>query len=78
MAQLLGMMVAREAMIQLASIRTGTPVEAIVAIQDASSGMYAFAEGLQVLYLVPLLYLLWPLVFNVAGSLFRKSLTTPV
>jgi hypothetical protein len=78
MLAILGMMVAREAMIQLASIRTGTPVEAIVAIQDVSSGMYAFAEGLQVLYLVPLLYLLWPVVFNLAGRLFRRSHTTRV
>jgi hypothetical protein len=69
----LGMIVAREAMIQLASFRTGTLVETIVAIQGASSGMYAFAEGLQVFYLVPLLYLLWPLVFNVAGRLFRTG-----
>ena len=73
----LGMTAAREAMIQLASFRTGTPVETIVATQDASSGMYAFAEGLQVLYLVPLLYLLWPVVFNVAGHLVRRSTTTP-
>jgi hypothetical protein len=73
----LGMAVARETMIQLASFRTGTSVETIIAIQDASSGMYAFAEGLQVLYLVPLLYLLWPMVFNTAGHVFTRSTTTP-
>lgn len=73
----LGMTVARDAMIQLASFRTGTSVETIIAIQNASSGMYAFAEGLQVLYLVPLLYLLWPMVFNTAGHVFTRSTTTP-
>jgi hypothetical protein len=39
----------------------------IIDSQNASSGMWAFAEGNEVMYLVILFYLLWPIVFNIAG-----------
>jgi hypothetical protein len=35
----------------------------------ASSGMWAFGESLEVLFLVVLFYLLWPISFNVLGRL---------
>ncbi len=60
----------RDLMIRLESLRTGTPVSAIVAEQAASSGMWAAGEGMEVLYLVPLMYLVWPILFNLAGRLF--------
>jgi hypothetical protein len=60
----------RELMIQLESLTTGTPLSAIIAQQTASSGMWAAGEALEEMYLVPLLYLLWPLVFTAAGQLF--------
>jgi len=63
------MVAKRELMIQYQSHLTGMPVEEIVAIQDASSGMYAFSEGLEVLYLVVLFYLLWPVCLNLAHRL---------
>ena len=66
------MVTKREVMIRLQSAMTGKPVEDIVAEQLASSGMWAAGEGMEVLYLVPLLYLLWPLAFNVVGWLFRS------
>jgi len=31
--------------------------------------MWAFAEGLEVIFIVVLLYLIWPIAFNVAGRL---------
>jgi hypothetical protein len=31
--------------------------------------MWAFAEGMEVMYLVVLFYLLWPIVFNVVSRL---------
>jgi hypothetical protein len=65
----------REIMIAVESVTTGTPVAAIVAQQNASSGMWAFGEGLEELYLVPLMYLLWPIVFNVAGRFLTPRLT---
>lgn len=64
--------VKREVLIRLESLRTGTPVETIVALQNASSGMYAFSEGLETLYLVSLLYLLWPIGFNLVGRFLRR------
>jgi len=63
--------VKRDLMIAIQSYRTGTPVEAIIAEQNASSGMWAFSEGLQVMYLVVLIYLLWPLFFNWTARLRR-------
>ena len=66
------MVVKRELMIWLESLTTGTPISAIIAQQTASSGMWAAGEGLEVLYLVPLMYLVWPLLFNVAGHVFAR------
>jgi hypothetical protein len=60
----------RELAIRLESARTGTPIATIVAQQTAASGMWAAGEGFQILYLVPLLYLLWPIGFNLASRLF--------
>jgi len=61
----------RELMIAYTSFRTGIPVASIVAEQTASSGMHAFGEALETLYLVPLIYLLWPVFFNLAGRLLK-------
>ncbi|MCX7167957.1 MAG: hypothetical protein NTV11_17025 [Rhodocyclales bacterium] len=66
----------RELMIRYESFTTGTPVATIIDRQNASSGMWAFSEGLAVLYLVVLIYLLWPIVFNLAGRLLGPR-TTP-
>ena len=58
----------RELMISFESFSTGTPATTIIARQNASSGMWAFGEGLEEAYLVPLIYLLWPIFFNLAGQ----------
>lgn len=52
---------------------TGTPIETIINQQTASSGMYAFGEGLVALYLVTLIYLRWPILFNLACRLFKRQ-----
>jgi len=62
----------RELMIHLESLTTGTPVSTIIAQQNASSGMWAGGEMLEQLYLVPLIYLLWPILFNLAGQLLKS------
>jgi hypothetical protein len=62
--------VKREVMIALESLTTGTPVSTIVALQTASSGMWAAGEGMEVVYLAALIYLLWPIAFNVAWRPF--------
>jgi hypothetical protein len=63
----------RDLMIRYESFVTGTPAATIIARQDESSGMWAFSEGLEMMYLVVLIYLLWPIFFNVAGRLFRPA-----
>ncbi len=68
-----GVVLWRDLMISAESVRTGAPVEAIIAQQSASSGMYAFSESLETFYLVPLLYLLWPMLFNLAGRRFWRT-----
>jgi hypothetical protein len=52
------------------SVFTGTPRAQIVAVQLASSGMWAFAEGLEALGLVVVFYLIFPVLFNIAGRLY--------
>jgi hypothetical protein len=70
----------RELLIAFESYSTGTPTETIIARQDASSGMYAFGEGLEATYLFTLIYLLWPIVFNLAGQYSKRRISarTPV
>lgn len=67
----------RDLMISYESYSTGAPVETIIARYNASSGMHAFGEALQAIYLVTLLYLLWPIVFNLAGRRFKRR-TNPM
>src|SRR5215470_775685 len=76
------MVVKRNLMIMYESVTTGISTAQIIDRQSASSGMWAFAEGNEVMYLVVLFYLLWPIVFNligrVAANLGRAdSRTTP-
>lgn len=54
-------------MILYESATTGISTAQIISLQNASSGMWAFAEGMEVLYMVVLLYLIWPIVFNLVG-----------
>jgi hypothetical protein len=50
------------------SATTGASTAEILATQNASSGMWAFGEGLEVMFLVILFYLLWPIVFNIVAA----------
>jgi hypothetical protein len=62
--------VKRELMITVEWLTTGTPISAIIAQQTASSGMWAAGEGMEVMYLAALIYLVWPIAFNVAWRPF--------
>jgi hypothetical protein len=62
-----GMVFKRNLMIRHQAAITGMSVAQIIDQQNASSGMWAFAEGNEVMYLVVLFYLLWPIVFNMVG-----------
>ena len=72
-----GMLVKREVMIYVTSFRTGMSVDAIVEMQNAPSGMHAFSEGIEVLYLVGLCYLLWPVVFSGVARVFCSPSRSP-
>jgi len=63
------MVLKRNLMILYESATTGVPTSQVIATQNASSGMLDFSEGLEVMFLVVLLYLLWPIVFNIAAHL---------
>ena len=67
----LTMVLERDLMIMYEAATTGTSTAQIIDQRNASSGMWAFREGLEVLFLVVLFYLLWPLCFNAAGRLPR-------
>jgi hypothetical protein len=58
----------RTLMIRHEAAITGLSTAQIMDLQNASSGMWAFAEGNEVMYMVVLLYLLWPIVFSIVGS----------
>jgi hypothetical protein len=55
------MILKRDLMIMYEAATTGVSTAQIIDRQNASSGMYAFSEGLEVLFLVSFFYLLWPL-----------------
>lgn len=61
------MVLKRILMIHYQSATTGMPTAQIIDLQNASSGMWAFAEGNEVIYAVILLYLLRPCVFNIGA-----------
>jgi hypothetical protein len=65
------MVLKRDLMIMYEAATTGISTAQIINQQNASSGMWAFGESLEVLFLVGFFYLLWPVCFNVVGRLPR-------
>ena len=59
----------RNLMIMYEAATTGVSTVQIINQQNASSGMWAFGEGLEELSLIVLCYLLWPICFNVIARL---------
>ncbi|MGB7731786.1 MAG: hypothetical protein WBL50_27465 [Candidatus Acidiferrum sp.] len=70
------MVLKRNLMILYESVTTGTSTAQIIASQNASSGMWAFAEGIEVMFIVVLLFLLRPLLFNIVASVAAAMTTT--
>jgi hypothetical protein len=58
----------RNLLILYESATTGIPTSQIIATQNASSGMWAFGEWIETMYLVAVLYIIWPIVFNLVGG----------
>jgi hypothetical protein len=67
------MVLKRDLMIMYEAATTGISTAQIINQQNASSGMWAFSEGLEVFFLVVLFYLLRPMCFNVVGPLWATS-----
>ena len=61
------MVLNRTLIISYQAATTGASTAQIVDLQNASGGMWAFAEGNEVMYLVILLYLLRPVVFGLVS-----------
>jgi hypothetical protein len=66
------MVLKRTLMIRHEAATTGASIAQIMSIRDASGGMWAFAEGNEVMYFAILLYLLRPMVFSVVGQAAAK------
>jgi len=49
------------------AVTTGSSIAQVIDRQNASGGMWAFAEGLEVMFLVVLIYLLRPVLFNLVS-----------
>ena len=62
------MVVLRTLIIWYQAVTTGMSTQQIIDLQDASSGMWAFGEGMEVMYFVVLLYLLRPVVFRFVAN----------
>ena len=67
------MVLKRNLMILVQSAITGMSRAQILDLQNASSGMWAFAELNEVMYLVILCYLIWPIAFNFVGGMGGQS-----
>jgi hypothetical protein len=61
------MVLKRALMIRYEAAATGVSIAQIIDVQNASSGMWAFGEGMEVMYFAVLLYLLRPIVFRIVA-----------
>ncbi|MBS1805078.1 MAG: hypothetical protein JST28_17090 [Acidobacteria bacterium] len=67
------MILKRNLTIRYESITTGVSTAQIIATQNASSGMWAFGESLQVMFFIIILYLLRPILFNLIARLVSSK-----
>jgi hypothetical protein len=61
------MVLKRALMIRYEASTTGSSIAQVIDRHNVSGGMWAFAEGMEVMFFVVLLYLLRPVVFNVVS-----------
>jgi hypothetical protein len=71
-----GMVLKRALMIRYEAATTGNSIAQITDLYNASGGMWAFSEGMEVMFFVVLLYLLRPVVFNLVGRV-EATLASP-
>jgi hypothetical protein len=63
------MVLNRELIIRFQAVTTRVSIQQIIDLQNASGGMWAFAEGNEEIFIVVLLYLLRPIAFDVVSQL---------
>lgn len=63
------MVVLRNLIVVAQAAASGMTRAQVIDLQNASGGMWAFAEMNEVMYMVILFYLAWPIVFNGVGRL---------
>jgi len=63
-----GMVLMRLLIIRVQAASTGMSIAQVIDLQNASGGMWAFAEGNEVMFLVILLYVLRPIVFRIVAN----------
>jgi hypothetical protein len=66
------MVLKRTLMIRYEAATTGSSIAQVTDLHNASGGMWAFAEGMEVMFFVVLLYLLRPVIFNIVGRVGRR------
>jgi hypothetical protein len=64
------MLIKRVLMIGFDALASGVSTSQVMNIQNASSGMWAFGGGMEVMYFVALFYMLRPIVFSFVGQRF--------
>ncbi len=63
------MVLKRNSMIEYQSFTSGVSTAQIIAIQNASSDMWAFSEGLEIMFFVIVLYLIRPILFKLIARI---------
>jgi hypothetical protein len=56
----------------LEATRRGVALVVVLAERDASSGMWAFGDGMRAAFLFVLIYALWPASYNAVAGLIRR------
>ena len=67
------MVVLRNLIILGQAAASGMTRAQIIDLQNASGGMWAFAEGNEVLFMIAIFYLVRPMVFNIVGRLIGNE-----
>jgi len=67
------MVLKRNLMVAYEAATTGVSTAQIISVQNASSGMWAFGEGIEVMFLVVLFYALRPFVIRVVASVAARG-----
>jgi len=63
------MVLMRNVIVVCQSIATGMSIAQVIQLQNASGGMWAFGEMIEIMFMVILFYVLRPIVFNVVTRL---------